>query len=313
MLSLPNNGGSVGQSHVFKESIRKAKETMPGALKDLDTKPQRPLTAYNFFFRANRKQILDTTEVRPEGKPRRSHGKIGFADLARTIAARWKAASSSEKSFYEEKARVDKERYYKEMDGWKKRDAIALPPDESLPMQSNGPYQNEMETPITKKDVMQPAVWVSATPESKPSMKVNTFEEQSLMVPLLHEEPLPPDMVRTYNQSVQQFCRDEYQRLIHVARAQYRCHYGYGHQSNDVVYPQEEPESFAGWPEAPVLEVSNDDSSTFTHPQPTAMNPSQRRPSMVSSTRTYTSQSYEANETVQQEYWDGSSQNYYSY
>ena len=55
--------------------------------KDTDEvpKPKRPLSGYNIFFHHERQKILDQTPTREEGKPRRSHGKIGFADLGKNI------------------------------------------------------------------------------------------------------------------------------------------------------------------------------------------------------------------------------------
>lgn len=83
-------------------------------------KPKRPLSSYNIFFHHMRKQILEEMPTRKEGKPRRSHGKIGFADLARSIAARWKAISKEEKVIYDMQAAEDKKRYVREMEEWKR-------------------------------------------------------------------------------------------------------------------------------------------------------------------------------------------------
>ena len=50
-------------------------------------KPKRPLSGYNIFFQHERQNILDQTPTRQEGKPRRSHGKIGFAELGKNNRA----------------------------------------------------------------------------------------------------------------------------------------------------------------------------------------------------------------------------------
>lgn len=83
-------------------------------------KPKRPLSSYNFFFQTQRQLILDETPTRPEGKPRRSHGKIGFAPLARIIAARWKSIDADTRKEYDDMAAQDKARYQVEMEEWKK-------------------------------------------------------------------------------------------------------------------------------------------------------------------------------------------------
>lgn len=94
--------------------------------KHMKLKPKRPLSAYNWFFASERKKILEDAPIRKEGKPRRSHGKIGFADLARSIAAKWKGLTKEERAVYDEKAAVDKDRYVREMEEWKKIQSIAL-------------------------------------------------------------------------------------------------------------------------------------------------------------------------------------------
>jgi hypothetical protein len=87
-------------------------------------KPKRPLSAYNLFFQHERGEILRATPERAEGKPRRSHGKIGFADLARNIAANWKSIDPESRSHFDKLAAKDKERYKTEMDVWKKKQEL---------------------------------------------------------------------------------------------------------------------------------------------------------------------------------------------
>ena len=75
------------------------------------------------FFQAERERILRFAPERPGGKPRRSHGKIGFAPLARAIADRWKNIEDWERKFYDDRAAKDKIRYAKEIDEWNKKNA----------------------------------------------------------------------------------------------------------------------------------------------------------------------------------------------
>jgi hypothetical protein len=91
-------------------------------------KPKRPLTAYNFFFRDERANLLveresvyetddyDWTKRKGRSKP---HGKIKFNELGRVIGKRWKECDPDTKRKYEELAADDKQRYRKEMSEYK--------------------------------------------------------------------------------------------------------------------------------------------------------------------------------------------------
>mmetsp|Transcript_29490 Transcript_29490/g.81037 ORF Transcript_29490/g.81037 Transcript_29490/m.81037 type:complete len:295 (-) Transcript_29490:244-1128(-) len=83
-------------------------------------KPKRGLTAYNYFFQAERKRLLETLPAKKK-KPQNSHGKIGFADLARTISSRWKKLTPVERSPYASLAQMDSLRYKKEKKLWEER------------------------------------------------------------------------------------------------------------------------------------------------------------------------------------------------
>lgn len=111
-------------SECLEESYESAKSTAETDIKDERPKPKRPLSAYNWFFHSERQKILEETPIRKEGKPRRSHGKIGFADLARMIAAKWKSLSKEDRASFDAKAAADKDRYLREMDEWKQWQSV---------------------------------------------------------------------------------------------------------------------------------------------------------------------------------------------
>ena len=92
----------------------------PAKKKKVPEGPVRPLSAYNYFFKNERQVLIETLPVRPEGKPRRSHGRCGFKEMAQIIGSRWKSLTPEERAPFDQIAKADKERYYKEMKEYKK-------------------------------------------------------------------------------------------------------------------------------------------------------------------------------------------------
>ncbi|KAL7559406.1 hypothetical protein ACA910_008026 [Epithemia clementina (nom. ined.)] len=84
-------------------------------------KPKRPLSAYNLFFQEERRRLLAERPVRPEGIPIRrggGHGKVGFAELAKTVAAKWKVVHPQSKKRFELLVQEEKMLYHQKLALW---------------------------------------------------------------------------------------------------------------------------------------------------------------------------------------------------
>jgi hypothetical protein len=89
--------------------------------------PKRPLSAYNIFFRKERQVLLgeDLASAhvitdQSRRKHRKTHGKIGFAEMAKLVGQRWKKLDTTTKQGFEEQANREKARYFEHLDVWKK-------------------------------------------------------------------------------------------------------------------------------------------------------------------------------------------------
>lgn len=87
--------------------------------------PRKPLSAYNFFFQEERANLLGHETIANEHADpkerkkrchRRTHGKIGFTQLAKHVGQKWKSLDAESKKIYQKKFQQDKVRYAKELE-----------------------------------------------------------------------------------------------------------------------------------------------------------------------------------------------------
>lgn len=102
-------------------SIAVAKKGKRPYKRKLENGPKRPLSAYNFFFRAEREKILTqegvtiNTQTTKKGKRahRKSHGALNFSDMGKQIAAAWKALDETGRAPFVAAAAQDLKLYQK--------------------------------------------------------------------------------------------------------------------------------------------------------------------------------------------------------
>mmetsp|Transcript_11682 Transcript_11682/g.16502 ORF Transcript_11682/g.16502 Transcript_11682/m.16502 type:complete len:343 (+) Transcript_11682:175-1203(+) len=107
-------GGSKGKTETKtprKRGRPKGKKTRSHPLLD---RPKRPLSGYNFFFRDQREQLY----IQGAGRP---VSAFRFAELAKTIGARWKALDETSRSIYDALAAVEMKEYRAAMEEYNQK------------------------------------------------------------------------------------------------------------------------------------------------------------------------------------------------
>ncbi len=121
MADLRRRSSSLGSQTERKRSKRKSGD-----------KPKRPLSAYNIFFQLERQKLLEEGEQNLDGvatentKGKISKAKLGFASLARYIAAKWKNIDDDSLAHYQDLADKEQRRYMNELVKWKIQEAHTL-------------------------------------------------------------------------------------------------------------------------------------------------------------------------------------------
>jgi hypothetical protein len=130
-------------------------------------KPNRPLSAYNLFFQAERASMLgDAATLSEQDKQkkrvhRKTHGKMGFAEMARSVGQKWKELPEEERKPYLEQAKELKQRYLEQLKVWKEEQdakpksgkSIVAALKAKLVAEREGASSESVE-PSSSKDVM---------------------------------------------------------------------------------------------------------------------------------------------------------------
>ena len=118
-------------------------------------KPKRSLTACNFFFREQRRQMLQEQEYLWEQKNNESEEissapRIGFSAMAREVSARWKLISEIQRQVYLDLAAKDKIRYTAEITVWRKLEK------EAKKKNRKRKHRESADAPVSKKKDKKP-------------------------------------------------------------------------------------------------------------------------------------------------------------
>ncbi|KAG7360201.1 HMG high mobility group box-containing protein [Nitzschia inconspicua] len=98
--------------------------------------PKRPLSAYNWFFKEERKKVLN----------------LDFQSMGRVISARWRNTTPEQRKQFEELAKVDTERYKKEVQIYEEEQVLKAKKERELAerkhiSEEKGSYSTGFEDP----------------------------------------------------------------------------------------------------------------------------------------------------------------------
>mmetsp|Transcript_42986 Transcript_42986/g.84484 ORF Transcript_42986/g.84484 Transcript_42986/m.84484 type:complete len:438 (-) Transcript_42986:135-1448(-) len=137
---------SEDPSQMSKKKMPK-KDACSQEISNLKSKPKRPLSSYNIFFREERIKILaslpstngdgaeetEGTGAKTSRKKRTPHGKIGFENLGKKIGHNWRTLDEISIARYRKLADLDMSRYRAEMKEWNAQDDAKPDTESKLP------------------------------------------------------------------------------------------------------------------------------------------------------------------------------------
>jgi len=136
-------GAEEGEKSSAQESST-SKATKKRGWAKPDGHPSRPLSAYNLFFQLARERLIagsddwtiserdvagikrESKTDKPKRKHRKTHGKIGFKDLAKMIAVRWKELEPKTRTLFQRRAEIEKMIYTRQVEDFNQEQSRKL-------------------------------------------------------------------------------------------------------------------------------------------------------------------------------------------
>lgn len=227
----PPKGASVGK-HAAQLSpnpkVKRKRRSPEKPWKKPADMPKRPLSAYNIFFRDERERLLsagsegkqgdaDTVcsdEAKAGAKKQKKPSGIGFANLAKTIASRWKELDDEVRAPYEKIAATEKKKYDELVADWRikqsaKKKAQALAKKEgsderkAAPTREPNLFSSERSLgSFSDTSNPYPSEWFHATPENEASERDDSSMSRSLVPPVVDTSPRASYERRAYDSSM---------------------------------------------------------------------------------------------------------------
>lgn len=163
------NDIATGAASISPPSAQKRRKKDPSA-------PKAPLNGYLVYFNEERSEM------------RQKNPNIGFGELTKIIAAKWKELPTDEKQKYINEAELDKERYIKEMADYKKSDAYK----QYLKENSNSKAAKNIPT----EEVIQPVPVVQQGDQPNVSWLQSESNIAGFDIPIFTEEFIEHSKIR---------------------------------------------------------------------------------------------------------------------
>mmetsp|Transcript_11288 Transcript_11288/g.18664 ORF Transcript_11288/g.18664 Transcript_11288/m.18664 type:complete len:245 (+) Transcript_11288:128-862(+) len=159
----------------------------------LENGPKRPLSAYNFFFRAERLKLCEgitiNTQTTKKGKRahRKSHGAVNFSDMGKRIAAAWKALDEAGRAPFVAEAAEDLKRYQQAKEEALEQAAAAVA---KSPRRNN--IVNDDGAPKRKKTHRESALVLTNVAQKTTKMSHQETKASPPIYPESNDGSLPP-------------------------------------------------------------------------------------------------------------------------